>query len=70
MSSSELVTTPTLPPTLEQLKSRECTPVELQAALVHLIELHNGLHSDINAMIRSGRIRSSREASENMVYSL
>lgn len=70
MSSSELVTTPILPPTLEQLKSKECTPLELQAALVQLIELHNGLHSDINALIRGGRIRSTRDALMNTSYGL
>jgi hypothetical protein len=49
-------------PTLEELKSRPCSLEELQAALVQLIELHNGMHNDINGMIAEGRIRSRREA--------
>lgn len=67
---SELVTTPTLPPTLEQLKTRQCTPVELQAALVHLIELHNTLDADIKNMIADGRIPSRRTVAMNATYGL
>ena len=62
----------TLPPapSLEELKTRECTPAELQATLLKLIELHNGAMEDINEMINSGRIRSGREAFENIRYGL
>jgi hypothetical protein len=57
-------------PTLKELKTRECTPAELQAALVKLIEMHNGTVADINAMISDGRIRSKREAIMNTPYGL
>jgi hypothetical protein len=55
-------------PKLKTLKTRPCTLEELQAALVQLIELHNGMHDEINRMISSGRIRSSREALMNTPY--
>jgi hypothetical protein len=57
-------------PTLEELKTRECTPAELQAALVKLIDMHNGTVADINKMIGDGRIRSKQEAFENIRYGL
>lgn len=60
----------TIAPKLEELKTRPCSLEELQAALVQIIELHNGMHNDINIMIAQGRIRSSREAIENMTYGL
>jgi hypothetical protein len=43
---------------------------ELQAAIVQLIELHNGMHNDINKMIADGSIRSRQEALENVKYGL
>jgi len=52
----------TKPPKLKKLKTEPCTLGELQAAIVHLIDLHNEMHNAINRMIASGRIRSSREA--------
>ena len=57
-------------PKLEELKTRECSPAELQAALVQLIELHNGLNNAINRLIDSGAIRSRTEASMNTPYGL
>jgi hypothetical protein len=57
-------------PSFKELQTRPCTPEELQAALVKLIELHNGMHDDINKMIASGRIRSSREAFMNKEYTI
>lgn len=66
----------TIAPKLSELKSRQCTPEELQAALIQLIELHNGMHNDINKMIEDGRIGSVRsrqtrqEAFENIRYGL
>lgn len=57
-------------PKLKDLKERSCSLEELQAALVQLIELHNGMHDDINEMIRRGRIRSSEEARMNTPYGL
>ena len=57
-------------PTLNELKTRACTLEELQLALVQLIELHNGMHNDINVMISQGRIRSSKEAFDDMRYGL
>lgn len=49
-------------PTLTELKTRVCSPEELQAALVKIIELHNQMEANINQMIQDGRIRSGREA--------
>jgi len=65
-----IVTKTTKAPKLKILKTRPCALEELQAALVQLIELHNGMHNDINRMIESGRIRSSREALMNTSYGL
>lgn len=58
------------PPTLKELKSRECTKTELQAALIQLIELHNGLDARITSLLDSGRIRSSNETLMNTPYGL
>ena len=60
----------TTAPSLEELKTRECTPAELQAALVKLIEMHNGTVADINGMISDGRIRSRHDAIMNTPYGL
>ena len=57
-------------PKLKDLKERPCSLEELQAALVQLIELHNGMHDEINRMISSGRIRSSAEAVMNRPYTI
>ena len=57
-------------PTLKELKERPCSAEELQAALVHLIELHNKLSDDINKMVSSGRIRSSHEAIMNTTFNI
>ena len=57
-------------PSLEDLKTRVCSPSELQAAILHLIELHNGLNEKITAMERSGRIQSARDAYTNATYGL
>ena len=57
-------------PTLKELKTRECTPAELQAALVKIIEMHNDTVADINAMISNGRIRSRRDAIMNTPYGI
>jgi hypothetical protein len=57
-------------PGLQDLRERQCSPEELQAALVQLIELHNSMHDEINKMILDGRIRSHHEASMNTIYGL
>lgn len=59
-------------PKLAELKSRQCSPEELQAALVQLIELHNEMHDHLNRLIESGRIhlRSQREVAMDTVYGL
>jgi hypothetical protein len=57
-------------PTFKELQTRPCSNEELQAALVQLITLHNGMHDDINKMIASGRIRSSLEAAMNKEYTI
>jgi hypothetical protein len=57
-------------PKLAELESRPCSLEELQAALVQLIKLHNGMHEDINNMIRQGRIRSSAEANMDRPYTI
>ncbi len=57
-------------PTLDDLKTRECSVAELQAALLHLILLHNHMHDDINKMIADGRIRSSKESLMNKTFGL
>jgi hypothetical protein len=57
-------------PGLQDLRERQCSTEELQAALVQLIELHNSMHDKINKMILDGRIRSHHEASMNTVYGL
>jgi hypothetical protein len=51
---------------LKTLKTRSCTLPELQAALVHLIELHDGMNAEINRMISSGRIRSARDVERDI----
>lgn len=60
----------TKPPKLEKLKTEPCTLEELQAALVQLIELHNGLNSDLRAMQNSGQILSKQDAFMNIRYGL
>jgi hypothetical protein len=57
-------------PTLKELKDRQCSADELQSALVMLIELHNKLESDINKMIKNGRIRSEQEAAATIRYGI
>lgn len=57
-------------PRLATLKKGPCTPEQLQAALIQVIELHNELVSELNDLMRSGRIRSSSEARANRVYGL
>lgn len=57
-------------PKLAELKSRACSLKEIQAALVQLIELHNGMMADINKMIRDGRIRGYEEARNTREYGL
>jgi hypothetical protein len=49
-------------PKLKDLKERPCSLEELQAALIKLIELHNGMNAVINRMVSSGQIRSRRDA--------
>lgn len=57
-------------PTLKELKTRECSLAEIQAALVYLIELHNGNVEDIDVMVSNGRIQTRREAIMNTPYGL
>ena len=57
-------------PSLERLKTEACTLPELQAAIVHLIEQHNGSVANVARMISNGQIRSKDEANENAVYGL
>lgn len=57
-------------PTLFELKTRPCSPEELQAALVQIIELHNKMHGAVNDMIGSGQIRSKMEVLMNTPYGL
>lgn len=64
------MTKKTKAPKLKDLKDRSCSLEEIQAALVQLIELHNGMHDDINEMIRRGRIRSSEDALMDKPYGL
>lgn len=56
-------------PRLSELKTRPCSIEELQAALIQLIELHNGMH-DIIAMIARGRILSTKDAIMNTPYGI
>jgi hypothetical protein len=60
----------TIAPKLKELQTRECTLAELQAAMVQLIEMHNGLVADMNGMVNSGRIRSRKEAIMDTPYGL
>lgn len=57
-------------PKLKALRSRECSHEELQAALVELIDLHNGLCAEIAGMMDRGQIKSKREAIWNKPYGL
>lgn len=57
-------------PKLKTLKSRACSVEELQASIVQLIELHNGLVKDIKAMQSRGQIMSRTEAIMNTRYGL
>ncbi len=50
---------------LAYLKKRTCTLEELQATLVKLCELHNGLNDWIKELIASGRIKSTREVRDD-----
>ncbi len=61
---------PSSAPSLNRLKNEECTLPELQAALVQLIELHNGLHASLSKMIGQGRIRSTKVAAMDATYGL
>lgn len=67
---SEKSEKPSSAPSLSRLKNEECTLPELQAALVQLIELHNGLHERLNEMIDQGRIRSAKAAAMDATYGL
>ena len=53
--------TATIAPTLSELKTRECTLPELQAALVKLTEMHNAMCAEFGRMTASGQIRSRSE---------
>ena len=57
-------------PKLSDLKSRQCSPEELQLALIQVIELHNDMVAHINNLIRKGQIRSSFEVMLNTPYGL
>ncbi len=57
-------------PTLKELKERPCSSEELQATLVQLIEHHNALSRDLQAMADSGRIRSRNEVMMETPYGL
>lgn len=57
-------------PKLKELKDRECSLAELQAAMIELIEMHNGLVKDLNDMVNSGRIRSRHETIMSTPYGL
>lgn len=63
MLNSSPATPSTLPecPTLEMLKTRECSPAELQVALVRLIELHNAAEN---------RDKQERNAARNLRFNL
>lgn len=52
-------------PNLKMLKKRPCTLEELQATLLKLAELHNGLNDWIKTLIASGRIKSIRQVRED-----
>ena len=57
-------------PTLEELTTRECTLPELQAAIVHLIKLHNEMNDALKNMASKRQIMSSRDAAMNTPYGL
>lgn len=57
-------------PTLADLKAKECTLPQLQAALIKMIELHNALNNDIKSMVAHGQISSKQEAFLNQKYGL
>lgn len=57
-------------PSLPELMAGPVELERLQAGLIKLIFLHNALHDDLNAMISSGRIRSTHEAMMNRPYGL
>ena len=57
-------------PTLEDLKTKELTLPEIQAALANLIDLHNKLNNAINDLIDSGQILSKSNANNNKRYGL
>jgi hypothetical protein len=57
-------------PDLATLKLRACTPAELQAALIKLIELHNLTHEAIQRLQSTGQIRSRQDAILNQTYGL
>lgn len=58
------------PPSLNELKERQCTPEELQSVLVMLIEKHNAHVAKIEQLEKDGRIRSAREVSMTRRYGL
>jgi hypothetical protein len=57
-------------PSLEKLKTEQCSLEELQAAVVQIIELHNGLVSEIDRLKQSGRILDTQAARDNRRYGL
>jgi len=59
-----------IPPSLKELKERQCSPEELQSALILLIEKHNQLEEKIYRMEKEGRIRSAQEVSMTRRYGL
>ena len=52
-------------PSIEHLTTRPCSNEELQAALLHLITLHNELNDRINEFIVNGQIRSKRQVEDD-----
>ena len=57
-------------PSLEKLKTEQCTLEELQASLLLLIELHNNLSNRIQDFVASGQISSKKVAVVNKIYGL
>ena len=57
-------------PTLSELKQRQCSPEELQAALVKLIELHNKIDRLLNNMVADGRIPSRPPIDSNWMVDM
>lgn len=57
-------------PTLSELKTKELTVPELQAAVLQLVKLHNEMAAELNRLKGSGQIMSRQDAIMNTRYGL